>query len=103
MGAFIEDSTTFLFFVNVLFTPWILLVISCFLFGMGIAQSSWKKMAVGFIVFLPNLICLLLLELEPLLYVTVLLPVFQLGLGIQYYRFERFVKSEMEDMKKRAC
>ncbi|EGA90217.1 hypothetical protein GPDM_06725 [Planococcus donghaensis MPA1U2] len=85
----LETVYTFLYYFSLMYLPWLLLMISVYLFVVGVAFESLRRMIIGFLVFLPNLIALLFLDIEPLLYMTLLLPFFQVVLAIRYYRQEK--------------
>lgn len=90
--GWLEMAYVFLYFFSMMYLPWILLAVSLWFSLLGLVYNSWKKMAVGFLFFLPDLIALMVLELEPILYGLVLLPLFQIVMTVKYYRSEKILE-----------
>ena len=89
--SWFANVSVFLYFFGLMYLPWILLAVPLWYTVVALVYESWKKMAIGFLIFLPNLIALLwfFMDIEPLLYVLILLPLFQVVLIINYYRSEK--------------
>ncbi|KAA0957580.1 hypothetical protein ACQKDD_13265 [Planococcus kocurii] len=85
----LETMYIFLYYFSLMYLPWILLMISVYLFVVGVVFESLRRMIIGFLVFLPVVIALLFLDIEPLLYITLLVPFLQVFLAIKYYRKEK--------------
>lgn len=67
-----------LYFVTIMYGPFILLLLSIFFLQRGTLKSSSRLILVSFILFIPDILALLFLELEPILSIFLLLPVIQL-------------------------
>lgn len=80
---------TILYFLAVGYLPWILLIVSLIMLVRGILLEEWKPIFVGFLLFLPNVIAMLFVELEPWLYLFALLPIIHVLFGLRYYRLEK--------------
>ncbi|MGE6369893.1 hypothetical protein ACQKDB_12265 [Planococcus kocurii] len=89
--SWFDNVSVFLYFFSLMYLPWILLAVSLWYTIGALVYESWKKMTIGFLIFLPNLIALLLffMDMEPLLYGLILLPPYQVAMMINYYRSEK--------------
>lgn len=72
-----------LYFATIMYGPFILLFLSLFFLQRGYLKSSSRLVLVSFLLFIPDVLALLFIELEPILYAFLLLPVIQIFL---YFR-----------------
>lgn len=75
-GPYIH-SLGVLYYLAIGFGPYILLLSSIYFLLRGYRKASIKSILISFLLFLPDLLALLFLELESILYVFLLLPIFQ--------------------------
>ncbi len=78
-----------LYFLTILYGPYVLLILSIFFLIRGYVKSSSRSVLVSILLFLPNLLALLLIELEPILYVFLLFPVIQIFIYLKMRKINK--------------
>ena len=86
--AMADDLLGILYFLIIGYGPFVLLILSIFFLIMGYMKYSSRLVLVSILLFIPELLALLLIELEPILYVFVLLPVIQIFLYLKIRKLE---------------
>ncbi|MBD8015024.1 hypothetical protein [Planococcus wigleyi] len=82
------DLLGILYFLIIGYGPFVLLILSIFFLIMGYMKYSSRLVLVSILLFIPELLALLLIELEPILYVFLLLPVIQIFLYLKIRKLE---------------
>lgn len=75
-----------LYFTTIMYGPFILLLLSVFFLQRGYLKSSSGLVLVSILLFVPDFLALLFLELEPILYAFLLLPLLQISL---YFKIKK--------------
>ncbi|MDN3428006.1 hypothetical protein QL992_04480 [Microbacterium sp. APC 3898] len=83
-----DDLLGILYFLIIGYGPFVLLILSIFFLIMGYMKYSSRLVLVSILLFIPELLALLLIELEPILYVFLLLPVIQIFLYLKIRKLE---------------
>ncbi|ETI69997.1 hypothetical protein BAVI_04849 [Neobacillus vireti LMG 21834] len=65
------------YFLYVIF-PWLTLLIAIFLFFWSMSTKSWKLMLLSVVVFLPDTLFLVFMDLEKILNIFLFLPILQI-------------------------
>lgn len=86
--AMADDLLGILYFLIIGYGPFVLLILSILFLIMGYMKYSSRLVLVSILLFIPELLALLLIELEPILYVFVLLPVIQIFLYLKIRKLE---------------
>lgn len=86
--AMADDLLGILYFLIIGYGPFVLLILSIFFLIMGYMKYSSRLVLVSILLFIPELLALLLIELEPILYVFLLLPVIQIFLYLKIRKLE---------------
>ncbi|PHB31782.1 hypothetical protein COE80_00090 [Bacillus pseudomycoides] len=68
------------------FIYWVLLFISLIVFIISIKRESWIMTLVSLIIIIPNVIFMLIFELELIMYLSLILPILQVLLLIKFLR-----------------
>jgi len=88
MMAMADDLLGILYFLIIGYGPFVLLILSILFLIMGYMKYSSRLVLVSILLFIPELLALLLIELEPILYVFLLLPVIQIFLYLKIRKLE---------------
>lgn len=72
-----NDLLGFIYFFLLVFGPYILLILSVCFLGRAYLKNSTASVLASFLLFLPDLLALLLLPLEPFFYIFLVIPVLQ--------------------------
>lgn len=80
----IDNFMIISYFLAITYGPFVLFFISLYFLLRGHAKSSSRWIFISFLIFFPDLLGLLFVELEPILYVFWLLPVIQVLLYIKF-------------------
>ena len=83
-----DDLLGILYFLTILYGPFVLLILSILFLIMGYMKYSSRLVLISILLFIPELLALLLIELEPILYVFLLLPVIQIFLYLKIRKLE---------------
>lgn len=86
--AMADDLLGILYFLIIGYGPFVLLILSILFLIMGYMKYSSRLVLVSILLFIPELLALLLIELEPILYVFLLLPVIQIFLYLKIRKLE---------------
>ena len=78
-----DDLLVFLYFLTILYGPYVLLILSIYFLIRGYTKYSSGLILISILLFVPNVLALLLMELEPILYVFLLLPLIQIFLYLK--------------------
>lgn len=84
-----DELLGILYFLTVLYGPFVLLILSILFLIMGYMKDSSRLVLISILLFFPDFLALVLIEeLEPILYVFLLLPVIQIFLYLNIRKLE---------------
>lgn len=87
--AMADDLLGILYFLIIGYGPFVLLILSIFFLLRGYTNYSSRLVLVSILLFIPDFLALVLIEdLEPILYVFLLLPVIQIFLYLKIRKLE---------------
>ncbi|WKA53461.1 hypothetical protein [Planococcus shixiaomingii] len=92
MDLFFSQFDVILYFLLLWYGPWILLLLSFFYFVRAWLKLSTKLLIISFLLFLPDLLILMFVEIEPVLYFFFAFPASQVLL---YFDIRRELRKKV--------